>query len=200
MSLVRRFVAWLCGSIGLAFLLVTCTPFVSWYAGKLVGAWNDPEGDTLIVLGGGDLSDGFPSENTLLRCLYAVRAYRGGHFRTVVVAGNRISTHMRSLLVSEGVPAEAIVAENGSRSTHENALQAVRLLAGNAGTKVLMTSDYHMLRARRTFRKAGLLNVLPRPIPDARKRATHWLNRWPVALDEAVETFKIAYYSARGWM
>jgi uncharacterized SAM-binding protein YcdF (DUF218 family) len=199
MTLVRRMVSRLCASIGLAFLLVTCTPLVSWYGGMLAGQWNDPEGDTLIVLGGGDLADGFPSENTVLRCLYAVRAYQDGHFRKIVVSGYRIGGHMRNVLVSEGVPAAAIVTDDESRSTRENALQAARLLSGDKGSKVLLTSDYHMLRARGAFRKAGL-DVLPRPIPDARKRATHWIRRWPTALDEAVETVKIVYYSARGWI
>jgi uncharacterized SAM-binding protein YcdF (DUF218 family) len=191
--------AWLCGCIGLAVLLATFTPFVSWYGGKLAGRWDDPEGDTLIVLSGGDLGDGFPAENTVLRCLYAVRAYHGGHFRKIVVSGFRISPHMRSLLTSEGVPAEAVAVENESKSTRESALAMARLLNGDEGSKVLLTSDYHMLRAVRAFRKAGL-TVLPRPIPDVRKRATHWIKRWPALLDEVVETVKIAYYSARGWI
>jgi len=48
-----------------------------------------------------------------------------------------------------------VVAENYSRSTRENALNTARLLAGDTGTLVLMTSDFHMYRALRAFRKAG---------------------------------------------
>jgi uncharacterized SAM-binding protein YcdF (DUF218 family) len=65
--------------------------------------------------------------------------------------------------------------------------------------KVLLTSDYHMFRAFRAFQKAGL-NVLSRPIPDARKRAARWLYRWWVFLDLSSETMKIVYYRARGWI
>ena len=65
------------------------------------------------------------------------------------------------------------------------------------GRKVLLTSDYHMFRACRAFRKAGL-EVAPRPFPDAGKRAANWLGRWPAFLDEVVETLKIGYYFVRG--
>ena len=45
-----------------------------------------------------------------------------------------------------------------------------------------MTSDYHMYRALRAFRKAGL-DVQPRPIPDGRKRYSSWYKRWELAVD-----------------
>jgi len=86
-----------------------------------------------------------------------------------------------------------------SGSTHENALYVTELLAGISGRKVLLTSDYHMFRARRAFKKAGL-EVLPRPFPDARKRASGWTGRWPAFLDLVGETMKIGYYYVRGWM
>ena len=64
---------------------------------------------------------------------------------------------------------------------------------------MLLTSDYHMLRAKRAFLKLGVV-VQPRPIPDALKRATNWQGRWPVFLDLVSETTKILYYRARGWI
>jgi len=91
------------------------------------------------------------------------------------------------------------VTEDASQSTHDNALYTARLLAGDNGSKVLLTSDYHMLRAVRAFRKVGM-NVLPLPVPDARKRATQWLRSWPAFLDEATESTKIVYYFVRGWI
>ena len=106
---------------------------------------------------------------------------------------------MRRPSIAEGVPAEILVTEEASQSTHENALNTARLLAGDNASKVLLTSDYHMFRAVRAFRKAGM-NVLPQPIPDARKRATRWLPRWPAFLDEAAESAKIVYYFVRGWI
>ena len=168
----------ICASMGFLYLFSTFTPCVSWYGGKLAGPWTDPNADTLIVLAAGDLAGGFPAEGTLLRCLYAVRAYQTGGFRKIVLVGSQTSEHMRRLLMAEGVPADIFVTEDASQSTHENALRTARLLA---------------------FRKVGM-NVLPRPIPDARKRATQWLLRWPAFLDKATESAKIIYYFVRGWI
>jgi uncharacterized SAM-binding protein YcdF (DUF218 family) len=189
----------ICASVGFLFLFATFTPFVSWYGGELAGPWSDPNGDTLIVLAAGDLDQGFPAEGTLVRCLYAVRAYQAGGFRKIVLAGYQTSEHMRRLLMAEGVPADVLVTEDASQSTHENALYTARLLAGDNASKVLLTSDYHMFRAVRAFRKAGM-HVLPRPIPDVRKRAVYRSLRWQAFLEEATETLKIVYYLVRGWI
>ena len=197
-ALLRRVSVSICAAIWFLFLFVTFTPLVSWYAGRLAGPWNDPEGDTLIVLAGAGI-EGLPAENTMLRCYYATRAYMAGHFRKIVVAGFETSSSMRDLLAYQGVPPEIIVEEKWSKSTRENALNTAKLLAGDNSSKVLLTSDYHMFRAVRAFRKAGL-DVLPRPVPDIRKRAVRLVKRWPAFLEEAVETVKIAYYSLRGWM
>jgi uncharacterized SAM-binding protein YcdF (DUF218 family) len=67
------------------------------------------------------------------------------------------------------------------------------------GKKVLLTSDYHMFRAFRAFRKTGL-QVEPRPFPDAYKRINKWNLRWPVFLDLCLEASKTGYYRMRGWI
>jgi uncharacterized SAM-binding protein YcdF (DUF218 family) len=106
---------------------------------------------------------------------------------------------MQKFLVAEGVPESAIVVENESLTTRENALKSFEALQATPGPLVLMTSDYHMFRAIRTFRNAGL-HVEQRPIPDALKQAATWKGRWPAFLDMAEETLKIGYYFARGWL
>jgi len=92
-----------------------------------------------------------------------------------------------------------VVVEDAAKSTHENALYVARLLSREAGSKVLMTSEYHMFRAVRTFRKAGL-EVSPRPIPDALKRYGNYFKVWSAFVDEANESVKIVYYACRGWI
>jgi uncharacterized SAM-binding protein YcdF (DUF218 family) len=181
MKRLWRVLVAICASVGFLFLFATFTPFVSWYGGRLAGPWTDPNGYTLIVLAAGDLDGGFPAEGK------------------IVLVGYQTSEHMRRLLMAEGVPADVLATEDASQSTHENALYTARLLAGDNGSKVLLTSDYHMFRAVRAFRKVGM-NVLPLPIPDARKRATQWLRRWPAFLDEATESTKIVYYFVREWI
>ena len=97
------------------------------------------------------------------------------------------------------MPASAIHLETESRSTRENALYSAPLLKSLPGRKVLLTSDYHVFRARRAFAKAGI-DVSVQPVPDVQKRSGRWLSRWSCFLDLLEETIKIGYYAARGWI
>jgi uncharacterized SAM-binding protein YcdF (DUF218 family) len=195
---VRRGFILASASYGLLVLLVTFTPFVGWYARLLAGDWYGPKGDTLIVLAGSDL-DGFPNVNTVLRCMYAVQAYRSFPYRKIVVTGRGVSAHMRNLLIAEGLPPQIIVSEDRSTSTRENALFTRQLLADDPGSKILLTSDFHMFRAYRAFRKAGM-QVTPSPIPDILKRNEDFGPRWEAFGEEIIETIKIVYYCSRGWI
>ena len=65
---------------------------------------------------------------------------------------------MRDFLVSQGVPQDRVIVEDRSTSTRENARYTKELLSGMAAGPawpVLLTSDYHMFRAERVFRKTG---------------------------------------------
>jgi uncharacterized SAM-binding protein YcdF (DUF218 family) len=190
--------------LGLLFVLVTVTPVTHWWATLLAGRWQAASGDVLIVLGGSVLEDGTIGGSSYWRGVYAARAWQAGHFSMVVVAGGGgerrpVAEAMREFLEYQGVPADAILVELRSTTTRENAIYTKELLAGVPGRKVLVTSDYHMFRARRAFEKAGL-EVTPMPYPDVRKRVTRWRGRWPAFLDLLVETAKVAYYYARGWI
>jgi uncharacterized SAM-binding protein YcdF (DUF218 family) len=189
--------------LGALMLLVTFTPLVRWWAIQLASPWEDARGETLIVLSGSGASEGFIGYGTYLRSEYAVRVWREGGFQKVLVSGGGSgepqATVMRQFLIAEGVPDTAIVVEPRANSTRENAVYTRELLEGSRGRMVLLTSDYHVYRAARVFRKAGL-NVSPRPVPDVLKRASLWSNRWPAFLDLSVETVKIVYYRVRGWI
>lgn len=187
------------------FLLVSFTPFDQWYARQLAGAWEDPKGDTLIVLGGSMLEDGLLGTSSYWRAVYAVRAWRQGGFRQVILSGDAnpnhtpVSVAMKEFLVAGGVPAEVIRLESASRSTRENVLFVKRMLEGDTSSKVLLTSDYHMFRAYRAFRKEGIA-VQPRPFPDASKQANCLSCRWQVFIMLLTETAKILYYFGQGWL
>jgi uncharacterized SAM-binding protein YcdF (DUF218 family) len=65
---------------------------------------------------------------------------------------------MARMLVAGGVPEEAIVRERCSFDTRDNARFAASLLARrNLGSVVLITCSWHLPRAERVFRRAGLL-------------------------------------------
>jgi len=189
-------------TIGSVVVLVTFTPFTTWYARKLARPWTDARGEVLVVLGGATEGDAM-GHSSYLRARYAARAFKEGGFQKVVICGGgepvALSTMIGDFLESQGVPKDAIVVEITSRSTRENAANAKPILAAYHGRKILLTSDYHNFRAVRCFRKAGA-DVTGRPIPDAIKHSTGMLGRWPAFLDEATETVKIGYYYARGWI
>lgn len=185
-------------------IVVTFTPVDGWWARRLAGPLNDPEGDVLIVLGASALEDGVFGESTYWRSVYALRAWREGSFHAIVLSGggpakSSVAEAMRGFLESQGIPSDSIRVETQSHSTRENALLTKPILEAMSGSKVLLTSDYHMYRAYHAFQKAGIA-VLPRPVPDARKRAANWLSRWDAFLDLGTETAKIGYYYFRGWI
>jgi uncharacterized SAM-binding protein YcdF (DUF218 family) len=204
---MRRAARWVVrtlAAIGFLFVFVTVTPIDDWWIKWLAGPWNNPKGDVLVVLGSDAIEDVI-GWSSYWRSVYAVRAWREGGFREVVVTAGSLNgqvpaaERMRDFMASQGIPASAIRVEGAAQSTRENALKSKVLLDNLSGRKVLLTSDYHMFRAYRVFRKAGIV-IEPRPIPDALKQ-TGWLrNRWPVFLGLCVETGKIGYYFVRGWI
>jgi len=206
--------------LGLTVVLVTCTPLVGWWAVQLAGPWSDARGDRLIVLTGNILSNGIIGETSYWRSAYTVMTWREGGWRQVIVSGGGggaalpVGEAMKIFLQTGGIPPDAILTDSQSLSTRESALNLARILTQIPGTQtpgaqipgaqtpgrtILLTSDYHMFRAVRALRKTGVM-VIPRPIPDATKRAGSWNLRWDVFQDLLIETSKIAYYRARGWI
>jgi uncharacterized SAM-binding protein YcdF (DUF218 family) len=188
-----------CALLGALVIVVTATPVVKWPARALAGDWKSPAGGVLIVLGGGTVSGKALNLSSYWRALYGVLVWRGGGFREVVVSGGGVAPLMRDFMTAYGVPEGAIRMEDRSLSTRENALYVKQLLQGTPGPYVLLTSDYHMFRAERAFRKAGL-PVEPCPFPDALKSAESWRGRWPAFLQVALESVKIGYYYAHRWI
>jgi uncharacterized SAM-binding protein YcdF (DUF218 family) len=184
--------------------LTSVTPIAYWWATALAGPWHDPKGDILIVLGGGVLANGQIGENSYWRAIYGAMAYREGGFREVIVSGGDAAgagtgAPIRDYLRCQGIAEDRIVLEDRSSNTRENAVFTSQMLRGKQGRFVLLTSDYHMYRAWRAFRKAGV-DVHPRPIPDIRRRALSIAGRWPACLELAEETAKIVYYWWQGWI
>ena len=188
--------------LGIAMIVVTVTPLVDGLGALLAGPWDDARGDTLIVLTGSSLENGVIGESSYWRSVYAVLFWREAQYRTIWITGygegSRTTAElMQDFLVGQGVPAERIRVETASRNTRESAAAMARILAGDTGRKVLLTSDYHMFRSRRLFARAGLA-VATLPVPDARKRGGHWRTRWPAFLDVVEEMAKVVWYGARG--
>jgi uncharacterized SAM-binding protein YcdF (DUF218 family) len=197
----RRLRLWLVRSLatlGLVTLLVIVTPVDRWWAHAYAGSIDQPKGDVLILLSAANDDHGFIAYSSYWRARYALLAWKSGGYKTIVVTGGA-GPAIRDFLIGGGVPADAILAEWKSTTTRENAINTAQLLRGVEGTKVLLTSDFHMYRALRVFRKIGL-DVTPYPAPDVMKLSEHWYGRFSGFETMIMETTKIVYYRARGWI
>lgn len=115
-----------------------------------------------LVLGCAVWPDG-PSPTLRRRARQAAGLWHRGEVAVVVACGG-LGRHppteaeaIRGLLLAEGVPDEAIRLEDRSRSTHENILFALPILAGLGARRVVIVTDVtHAPRARLIARGLGL--------------------------------------------
>ncbi len=211
----------------LTLLWISSMPrFADWAIGGLEAAYlgyssdGAPNADVAILLGGA-LSDapasGQPDVNDAVdRVLLAARLYRAGKVSMILVSGGNLDWNsagvpeaqmIADLLVELGVPRTALVLENSSRDTHENAVNCAAIVAANGwGEALLVTSAWHMPRAVAAFEEAGV-SVIPAPtdfrnhaaapltvldfLPDADALA-----RTTTAIKEWIG---LLYYRIRGW-
>jgi uncharacterized SAM-binding protein YcdF (DUF218 family) len=184
--------------IGFITLLVITTPVVSWWARAYAGPMEQPKGDVLILLSAAADDQGVISFSSYWRARNALWAWQGGGFKKIVISGDG-GTGILDFLIAEGVPREAILPEWRSTSTRTNGIETARLIQGLPGRKVLLTSDFHMYRAIRVFRKLGI-EVAPMPASDVIRSTEHWNGRLPAFQTMAVESVKIVYYRLHGWI
>lgn len=197
-DMIGRWCGRLLAIIGLIVVVATVTPVDRWWAHAYSGPIAQPKGDVLILLSAANDDKGLISFSSYWRARYALLAWQSGGFKKMVISGGG-GPGIYDFLVVEGVPREDIIAEWRSTSTRENGIETARLIAGMPGKKVLLTSDFHMFRAIRVFRKLGV-DVTPMPVPDVLKSARHWNARFPAFETLVVETAKIFYYRLRGWI
>ena len=94
----------------LLLIFIFFTPFDSWYATKLAGDWTESDGDILVLLSAEVNPDGLIGPASYWRSVYAVRAWRSGHFKKIVVSGGYMGTSMSlaaalaNFLVGSGAP------------------------------------------------------------------------------------------------
>jgi len=129
-----------------------------------------PSAEAIVVLGGsvGAPSVGFPYANlgpAADRVWHAARLYQAGKAPWVVLSGGADlslaqeseAKAMAGFIKDLGVPNLALILEEQSRTTSQNASMTAELLKGlNIHHILLITSALHMERAKRLFEKQGL--------------------------------------------
>lgn len=104
------------------------------------------------------------------RIIKTANLYRAGKAEVVIISGGNQpwspqlkseAADIRTLLVSWGVPVEAILVDETSRNTYENAFNS-KIILREAGCKVplLVTSAAHMPRSVASFSRLGV-EVIP---------------------------------------
>lgn len=185
-------------AIGLITVLVIATPVVSWWARTYAGPIERPRGDVLILLSAAGDDMGGISYSSYWRAREAIFAWQTGGFKKIVISGGG-GPGILNFLLSEGIPREAVVAEWPSKSTRENGIETARLIQGMPGKKILLTSDFHMYRAIRVFRKLHV-EVTPMAVRDVLQTSAGWGGRFGSFETMLLESAKIVYYSLRGWI
>jgi uncharacterized SAM-binding protein YcdF (DUF218 family) len=122
------------------------------------------QADVIIVLGAGLRRDNTPGPALRRRAAQGAELWRQGIAPVILCSGGKPGNRTRSeadacreLLEAAGVPATAILLEETSRSTEENALESGRLMAAQGWqTAVIVSDQYHLYRAQHIFSDSGL--------------------------------------------
>ena len=111
--------------------------------------------DAILLLGLKLNPDGSPRHELALRVQKAAECYHQGLSDRIIACGGQTpgtpvseALVMRQMLLRCGVPDEAILQEDQSQLTVENMLNARRLLSSGSPRVLIVTSDYHMARAK----------------------------------------------------
>lgn len=178
------------------------------------------EADVIILLGGDvalPLSPRLASEIHGNRTLHAFRLFRAGKAPYLLITGGNAfpqegvhpEAHYTAQILKEwGVPAEALIIEQRSRNTRQNAVASSELIKKRGFKRVLLvTSALHMPRAVGAFRAVGL-DVVPSPthFRAVRRNQPKLLDWIPTLrglsrfIQASREYLGLAVYRYRGWI
>ena len=128
------------------------------------------QADIIIVLGAGTERDGAATDGTIRRVEHGAVLYQKGLAPYILCTGGFVSNPRKSeasacrdVLLVTGVPENAILMEENSNSTEENAIEARKVMQERQfATAVLVTDNFHILRAEMLFHIQGI-TVYPSP-------------------------------------
>ena len=211
---VRR---WLLAA--LVFTLLSTNPFL---VNELLLAWEQPpvalaalprHADAAVLLTGITSVNKSPHDRVYLgpgadRLTSALWLYRAGRVRRIIVSGGsgavQATAHteaddLTTLLRLAGVPNSAIIREEKSRNTRENALFTKQMLTPGQDTLILVTSAFHQRRAMGCFAKAGLYPIgFPAGYRSTDRRLAP--DAWLVPSPDALANFSLLTHEVAGWV
>ena len=136
--------------------------------------------DVGVLLSGGLIAGSKPYSDLVSigdngdRVLQTFRLYKAGKIKKILITGASLEYQMKlrkgetreaaAMMVQWGVPASDIMFEEKARNTRENAKYSAAILKQKfpSGRYMLITSAFHMRRARGCFEKAGIkVDIFP---------------------------------------
>ncbi len=154
----------LAGSIAVFVLSTVAGVYIHQYGQRDQAA----KADVIVVLGAGTLRNGSPSPATLRRTRHAAALYRRGLAPYVLCTGAYTQRHPKSeaqacadVAIRAGVPAAAILMEERSTSTEENAIETRKVMERYGfKTALVVTDNFHQFRTEILFRQQGISILL----------------------------------------
>jgi uncharacterized SAM-binding protein YcdF (DUF218 family) len=189
---------WLCASP--AFALWLQRGLENQYPQASASAY--PRADAIVVLGGGRLPqeddewDTDSADHRPTRLGFGMELFQASRADTLVLSGAGESLEMAGRLREQGVPASALITENTSTTTYENALYSARLLKQHKLQRILLvTSSRHMPRAVACFTRQGL-TVIAAPVPHRARSGRLNASWWPKRGAFYMSVFSLREYLA----
>jgi uncharacterized SAM-binding protein YcdF (DUF218 family) len=183
-------------------------------------AFND--NDTVVVLGAGlqtyrigEEEIAVPTAQSALNVLDGAALFRRMRSPWVIVTGGiadagrqraREADVLAVLLEEHGVPADRIVKELASNTTHTQAINVAALAKSRGfGRLIIVTSPAHLRRAVPSFRAQGVAaeGYPARYASDRRVPASRWLpsiEAHDITQDALYDYAGWLYYRSRGWL
>lgn len=166
-------IAGLLAAVTVVFYLLSTGFTAEYFMGRLESVWEPPQhpqGDVIIMLGGGAMPDSPDVDGTGALCaspanrlLTAVRLQRRLDVPILVSGGQVYSDSgpeaqiARRILLSLGVPDDKILVETKSINTTQNAEFSTEILREHGLSQpLLVTSAFHMKRSVLNFEKQGV--------------------------------------------
>jgi uncharacterized SAM-binding protein YcdF (DUF218 family) len=121
--------------------------------------------DVIIVLGAGVQRDNTPGTAMRRRASHAADIWKAGYAPRIICSGGKPGYQTRAeadacaelLIREDGIPESAVIQEDQSRSTEENAIYTHRIMQANGWqTAIVVSDDFHLLRAQHLFLNEGM--------------------------------------------
>ncbi|MDP2904832.1 MAG: ElyC/SanA/YdcF family protein [Candidatus Omnitrophota bacterium] len=156
------------------YLMLFYTPLVWILAGPLKISQEPLKSDCIVVFAGGVGESGKAGQGFEERVNRAVELYKEGYAGKILFSSGYKYFFdevlvMKALAVSFGVPENAIILEDKAKNTVENVKFSTEILDKNHMNSILLVSSpYHMLRAKLVFNKISRnISVTCTPVNDS---------------------------------